>query len=348
MKKKIKIISFVFVLSILTSLFTFIYVCSASAFVNLSGTTTALMGEDVDLNLSIEGLNLIAPDGIKTFGPIKITYDTNILIYKNTVLTFPDKDGFTYKMSNPKSGEIFIDIIAPDEPKIIRPSTTSIATIKFSVGKNVKSGPTDVSISGANDFGIKLLNDEIIDSGNFITFGPLVTINIPNKPSNNAELISLVVENKDLTPSFNPNTLMGYSLTVPNEVSNINVKAVASDSSNAKIVGTGIRTLNVGMNIVTVEVTAQDLKTKKNYVISVERLSTIISSKTQVSSVNSGIVVTDKTIDNLNAEIKELKDTNKSILEQFSVVTIILITLIGALVTALIILIINIRNMNRE
>lgn len=88
------------------------------------------------------------------------------------------------------------------------------------------------------------------------------------KKSSEARLKNLGIEPNDFK-GFKSNTLE-YSVTVPNEVSEVKVYATARDSK-AKIEGTGKISLKEGENIAKVEVTAEDGKTKKTYTIKITR-----------------------------------------------------------------------------
>lgn len=86
--------------------------------------------------------------------------------------------------------------------------------------------------------------------------------------SNNANLGNLGITPNDFT-GFRANKT-SYSVTVPNNVSTINVYARKGHSGQT-ISGTGNKTLNVGNNTFNVVVTAEDGVTKKTYTINVTR-----------------------------------------------------------------------------
>ncbi len=84
--------------------------------------------------------------------------------------------------------------------------------------------------------------------------------------SSNNNLSSLSVDGYSLEPKFSKDKT-SYSLTVPNDVKTINVKATKSDSS-ASIKGTGKRNLKEGSNKINVVVTAEN-GNEKTYTINV-------------------------------------------------------------------------------
>lgn len=100
-------------------------------------------------------------------------------------------------------------------------------------------------------------------------------------PSGNADLDALSLSAVALTPAFDSDTLL-YSATVPYGVRSITVTASVYDSAavlrvNGQIVADGHpfgpMALSIGTNSILVEVTAQDLQTRKTYRVEVRRLS---------------------------------------------------------------------------
>ncbi|MDR1158409.1 MAG: S-layer homology domain-containing protein [Oscillospiraceae bacterium] len=87
--------------------------------------------------------------------------------------------------------------------------------------------------------------------------------------STDATLFSLTVSPGTLTPAFDPNTT-SYTSSVANGVSGVTVTAVANHAG-AKVAGAGALSLAVGVNRLTVTVTAEDNVTKKEYVITITR-----------------------------------------------------------------------------
>ena len=87
--------------------------------------------------------------------------------------------------------------------------------------------------------------------------------------SSNANLSALTVNQGTLSPVFTASTT-AYTVNVANSVSSITVSATKADV-NATVTGAGEKQLNVGENIISVVVTAQDGATKKTYTITVNR-----------------------------------------------------------------------------
>jgi len=92
-----------------------------------------------------------------------------------------------------------------------------------------------------------------------------------------ASLSNLTISKGKLTPTFHSGTL-NYAVNTPYSISEINITAIANDT-NAKVSGDiGTQQLNVGVNIFTIRVTAEDKTTMQNYTITVNRADTIIDS----------------------------------------------------------------------
>lgn len=83
--------------------------------------------------------------------------------------------------------------------------------------------------------------------------------------STNANLKSLHLNIEGMTPSFSKNTT-NYYITIPNSISAINVTAEPEDT-NAKVSITGNTNLKIGLNKISIVVTAPDNKTKKTYIV---------------------------------------------------------------------------------
>ncbi|GHT38853.1 hypothetical protein AGMMS49965_03370 [Bacteroidia bacterium] len=94
--------------------------------------------------------------------------------------------------------------------------------------------------------------------------------------SNNANLNNLTVNQGTLTPTFNANTI-SYSVSVANTVSSITISATKAHAA-ASVSGDGAKTLNVGANAFTVDVTAEDGTTKKTYTVNITRAAPVVQS----------------------------------------------------------------------
>ncbi|MBI5034250.1 MAG: cadherin-like beta sandwich domain-containing protein [Chloroflexi bacterium] len=110
-------------------------------------------------------------------------------------------------------------------------------------------------------------------------------VTVTRTPSNNADLIDLVLSDGTLTPAFASN-VTAYTATVANNVAMISVTPTLSDT-NASVMVNGFAVtsglpssaifLNVGANLITTTVTAQDGATIKNYVVTVTRAASSVA-----------------------------------------------------------------------
>ena len=114
--------------------------------------------------------------------------------------------------------------------------------------------------------------------------------------STNAELSNLVLSNLSLSPSFSSSTL-DYTVTVPYSVQSVVAKPTSSDSyATVKVNGETVTRgnsstaipLNVGTNMISVNVTAEDGIATKAYTITVTRLEPSSNADLSALSLSSG------------------------------------------------------------
>lgn len=93
------------------------------------------------------------------------------------------------------------------------------------------------------------------------------------QPSNNANLDNLGVNAPKDPYDFTgfKNNITSYNTAVPNNVTSVKIYAKTEDPSATYDISGNYKNLNVGTNKITVTVTAPDKKTKKDYVIYIER-----------------------------------------------------------------------------
>lgn len=105
------------------------------------------------------------------------------------------------------------------------------------------------------------------------------TLTITRLPSSNTDLAGLALSTGTLTPAFDPATT-SYTATVSNATTSLSVTATVSDTNatltiNGDAAGSGNPagpfSLDVGDNVVTAEVTAQDGTTTQTYTITITR-----------------------------------------------------------------------------
>lgn len=89
------------------------------------------------------------------------------------------------------------------------------------------------------------------------------------KKSTDSTLSSLSIAEGAITPEFNKD-VKEYAITIPNEVTKLNITATPTDSK-ATVSVTEYEELKEGENIITISVTAEDGTTKTDYVIKATR-----------------------------------------------------------------------------
>lgn len=89
------------------------------------------------------------------------------------------------------------------------------------------------------------------------------------KKSTDSTLSSLSIAEGEITPEFNKD-VKEYAVTVPNEVTKLNITAIPTDSK-ASVSVTEYEELKEGENTITISITAEDGTTKTDYVIKATR-----------------------------------------------------------------------------
>ena len=112
--------------------------------------------------------------------------------------------------------------------------------------------------------------------------------------SDDATLSVLTVTPGGLSPIFN-SSITDYTVHVGNEVSSVTIAATTTNP-NAKVDGTGNRSLNVGDNSCYIVVTAEDGATTRTYTVNVFREGVVASNDASLSGVTvNGVAATLKT-----------------------------------------------------
>lgn len=90
-----------------------------------------------------------------------------------------------------------------------------------------------------------------------------------DEKSKDATLAFIEVDRGRLTPSFSSD-IYEYTVELTSKETEINIEADSTDYWGAKVEGTGLKPLKVGENSFTIDVTAEDGKTRKAYTINVK------------------------------------------------------------------------------
>lgn len=275
MKKMEKICRLLLVIAML---FTSIPIVNAAGNITLSfkGSTTAYMGENIEVTLSMTAVSG-ATNGVGGVGGV-LKFDSDALEYVSNTSMAPFRVIYASN-SNKLSGTA----MAPEE--FVKGSTQDFIKLVF---RPKKEGKTTISLE----------SPAIPDGGGnkLASNSPSIEINVGPAKSTNNNLSSLVVEGYNLTPTFNKNTT-SYTAEVPNSVTSAVIKFTAEDST-ATVTGNGTvnaNNLTVGDNKYTIVVTAQS-GAKKNYVVTIKRAAAPVTPKDSDNTLK-GLSVDGYTID---------------------------------------------------
>jgi len=147
---------------------------------------------------------------------------------------------------------------------------TSINITATAFNANAKVSCGNMSFTGSGTFNKSLIIGtnkcviRITSGDNWKEY----TVNVI-RLSNNAYLSSLAVGNSWMSPGFTYNTF-DYSVSINYNVSSVTITAKTYDV-NAKVTGTGTKSLNYGPNVFQITVTAEDKTTTKVYTVIVHR-----------------------------------------------------------------------------
>lgn len=200
--------------------------------------------------------------------------DTNLRVGRSTKCTLKGKfneelTGLNFSLS--KSDALSISNVEIKDPY----------TLNLHDGLNyglLRSGTVNVEHNIAT-FDVKLNSDT---TGQYITTYNLeavpaegydsytqspITVNFTNNKSTDNTLKTITVGSKTVNVTSSSTT---YEFTTNNNVSKVNISAVANDSG-ASIIGGGEKTLSVGLNTFTLSVEAEAGGTPKEYTIKITR-----------------------------------------------------------------------------
>lgn len=207
---------------------------AASANISVSGSSTAMVGSTVTVNVN---LSSSTPMGSWQF---LVNYDSSMLQLSSGNVRVAD---YTSVSGGEKSKNY---------------------TLKF---KTLKSGTTKVSVGSYVVYAYD--ESEMSVTGGSKSIKIMSQAELEATYSKNNNLSSIKVDDYELTPAFDKNTT-DYKVTVPSNVEKVNVSATAEDRKS-KISGTGEIEVAEGENKVELIVTAENGSTKKyNVVINVE------------------------------------------------------------------------------
>lgn len=211
-------------------------VFAASGKINVSGTSTVVVGNNVTVTVTLSSSTLIGS------WEMSLNYDKNYLQLRS----------------------------ATSESNGIRMAASTATGVKSKsytfTFKTLKKGSTSVSVGGYLAYAYADLS-EISLSSNSKKINIITQAELEASYSKNNNLASLGVEGFTLTPEFNANTLE-YSVTVPEDTKNVNITGNVQDKK-ASINGVGVQQVNQGNNKFLVTVKAEN-GSEKTYTINVD------------------------------------------------------------------------------
>lgn len=212
--------------------------------------------------------------GITEFGPVVLKYDENEAEYVS-FSQGKDLSGNFVFVETQEKGKITVSASDqnarksesnPDEYEV-EPFRSEDKVTLFMVSLRVKpesSGNLNIRLDNIgtfkNDSGAKA---DVV-KGDSVSL-PISVTTI----SKDATLAFLSLKGVDISPDFNPN-ITDYSASVERAVTEVQVTATANNMF-ASVVIENNKNLQVGMNVITIDVTAQDGETKMRYTVHITR-----------------------------------------------------------------------------
>lgn len=211
-------------------------VFAASGKINVSGTSTVVVGNNVTVTVTLSSSTLIGS------WEMSLNYDKNYLQLRS----------------------------ATSESNGIRMAASTATGVKSKsytfTFKTLKKGSTSVSVGGYLAYAYADLS-EISLSSNSKKINIITQAELEASYSKNNNLASLGVEGFTLTPEFNAN-ILEYSVIVPEDTKEVNLTGTVQDKK-ASITGVGVQQVNQGNNKFLVTVKAEN-GSEKTYTINVD------------------------------------------------------------------------------
>ena len=301
--KKIKIISIIAFITIIGTLFSSNVFGLSKYSLNIGSPESAKKGSNITLTFTANNINSIT-NGFSGYSGT-VTYDVSKLEFVSATNSITGWQIYTSKKSN---GVVTFLGYDDNPPNNTKKTDSEIFKLVFKVSNTAPAGNTNITvdkIKGSTSTGDSLVADSITKS--------IKIIDNEVVKSGDANLSSLSVNSYGLTPSFNSNQT-SYSLSVPNDVTSLNISAIANDPKS-KVSITGNNNLSIGKNNILIEVQAEN-GTKKIYTIEVTRAqksSTNINTKPSTNDNNNNNNNNKNNNNNNNNKTKSSNNRLKSI-----------------------------------
>lgn len=212
--------------------------------------------------------------GITSFGPVVMNYDADDVEYISFSQGKDISGSFVFVETHDK-GKITVSAEdqnvrrSEDNPEDfeVEPFRSETKVTLFTVSFRVlpgSSGNLNIKIDKTGSFKNIAGEEAEVVKGNSVS----LSIN-PSSISKDATLAFLTINNINITPEFNPN-ITDYSATVDRDVTEVQVTPTPNNI-NARIAISGNNNLQLGMNVIKIEVTAQDGETVMLYTVHITR-----------------------------------------------------------------------------
>ncbi|MBR3464211.1 MAG: cadherin-like beta sandwich domain-containing protein [Clostridiales bacterium] len=212
--------------------------------------------------------------GITSFGPVVLEYDDKDAEYISFSQGKDISGSFVFVETHDKGK---ITVSAQDqnvrnaeegaEDSAEEPFRSENKVTLFMVSFRVlpgSSGNLNIRIDKTGSFVNDAGEEAEVVKGNSVS----ISIN-PSSISKDATLAFLTINNVDISPDFNPN-ITDYSATVARDVTEVQVTPMPNNMF-ASLAISGNNNLQIGMNVIRIEVTAQDRETTMLYTIHITR-----------------------------------------------------------------------------
>ena len=216
---------------------------------------------------------------IVRFGTMKIHYDENLAEYISVdigsdIPSFVNNVSLDGSFINVSAVDQYFQDAGADGESVStedRAFSFDSPTILFTISFRIKEGA-----SGQIPFWIDSQGEFINADGETVSsvVDNSISVTISDRVSDDANLVLLKVNTTELEPAFSPD-VTDYQATVERQVTDATVTATPSNLW-ASVVINGNNNLQIGNNIITIIVTAQDGVTTKEYHIALKRRESVI------------------------------------------------------------------------
>ena len=271
-----------------------LYVCASTAFaaskITLaveSDAKSAAQGNIVTFRVTADNM-----PGITEFGPIVLSYEADEAEYVSFSQGKDVSGNFVF-IETQESGKITVSA----EDQNVRKSETNPDEYEvepFRSDKKVTLFMVSLRIrpESAGNLNIKIESTGTFknDSGEKADVVKGASVSLPisvTTISKDATLAFLSLDGVAITPDFNPN-ITDYSATVERAVTEVQVTATANNMWAAIVIENN-KNLQIGMNVISIDVTAQDGETKMHYTIHITRKESFAPSNATLVDVSGNI-----------------------------------------------------------